>query len=73
MCLKCIRKSVRIGRPDMKKTCCNGVKKVHKTWENYDVKYDDISMKTITKYVINVWVYALQNALKMSTKTNIIL
>ena len=49
MCLKCIRKSVRIGRPNMKETCCNGVNKVHKTWENSDVKHNDISIKAITK------------------------
>ena len=49
MCLKCIRKNARIGRPNMKETCCNGVNKVHKIWENYDVKHSDISIKTTTK------------------------
>ncbi len=71
MCLKCIRKSVRIGRPNMKETCCNGVNKVHKIWENSDVKHNDISIKAIIKNVINVLVRALQNALQMSTKANV--
>jgi hypothetical protein len=30
MCWKCIRKNVRIGRPNLKETCCNGINKVHK-------------------------------------------
>ena len=55
----------------MKETCFNDVNKVHKIWANYNVKHSDISIKTITKNVINVWVYALQNALKMSTKGDI--
>ena len=48
----------------MKETCCNGVNKVHKIWENSDVKHNDISIKAITKNVINVLVQALQNALQ---------
>ena len=56
----------------MKEACCNGVNKVHKIWENSDVTNNDISIKMITKNVINVWVYALQNALKMNTNPNII-
>ena len=41
----------------MKETCCNGVNKVHKIWENFDVKHSDILIKAITKNVINVLVY----------------
>ena len=48
----------------MKETCCNDVNKVHEIWDNFDVTNNDISMKTITKNVINVWVYALQNTLQ---------
>ena len=54
----------------MKETCCNGVNKVHKIWENSDVKHNDISIKAITKNVINAFVYALQKVLQMSTKAD---
>ena len=52
----------------MKETCCNGLNKMYKIWENFDVKHSDISIKTITKNVINLWVYALQNVLKNEYK-----
>ena len=49
MCWKCIGKNVRIGWPNLKETYCNGVNKVHKNWDNFDVTNNDISMKTTTK------------------------
>ena len=54
----------------MKETCSNGVNKVYNIWENSDVKHTDILIKTITKNVINTFVYALQKVLQISTKAD---
>ena len=65
------KKKCKNRNTNMKETCYNGVNKVHKNWKNFDVKHSNILIKTVTKNVINVFVYALQNALQMSTKANI--